>query len=187
MTVPAVPLAQWYLLDADNNIIGVDAGWDRAAKAHGAPGAGSAVVLGQPLFRFISNKPLCRLLAQTFDSVRFSGYPQRLPYRCDSPTHLRQMQMYVQPRPKQQLLVEHLLLHEKPRMAPAHTSDTTRVIKKLVLRCNTCQRISLHGGQWIDPDLTPREPHTLIHSICTDCAGIVTIDTGHRLQSKHGR
>lgn len=133
-----------YRLDADDRIADVDEAWLRFARENGAPQLTRGGVVGRPLRRFVEGAGLWHLWELLFSVVRESGEPITLPFRCDSPTLRRFMQMTVAPAGEGGLELSVRLEREEPGAAASPSGSWVRV-------CSWCKRVLLPDGRWEDP------------------------------------
>ena len=170
---PLPGIAQWYLLDAADRIIAVDPYWDQFALTNNGGGACAARIIGQPLLHFISGDTPRMFMSAVLTGVRLTGKPRQLPYRCDSPTQLRQLEMLIRRLPGDQIRVEHRLLHALPQHS-LHTlrgvSGTVTPRRPPMLRCSQCLLVHRPAFGWTEPDQLPAGRHDFVETICPRCA-----------------
>lgn len=82
----------WIINDADK-IVHVNDDWLAFARENGAPQLSAALVLDQPLWRFILGQETVYLYKQIFDKLRTGRSPVTFSFRCDSPDCRRFMEM----------------------------------------------------------------------------------------------
>lgn len=181
----ADPIASWYEVDADDRLSAVSPDWDLFAQANDGPGALSRRVLGRPLLDFLTGDATRMFIRAVFEATRLTRRARTLPYRCDAPDLLRQLEMTVSPLPRGGLRIEHRLLASEPRRRrlalraqPPHDPRPPRW-----LRCSQCLRLAMPGpgSPWPDRDLVddpldpeasagPVPPLPVRDLVCPDCA-----------------
>lgn len=172
--VPEQANAGWYLLDARDRLVDVCPEWDAVARAGGATtGSLRGGVLGRPLAAFISGDVTRMFLEAAVQAARLTGRARQLPYRCDTPTAQRRMEMTLVPLADGQVRVEHRITDVRPlpalmdmRAAPAGSAPR-------LWRCSMCLRLRPGGRtEWLSPaslaaGAVPLEVH---YAICPRCA-----------------
>jgi hypothetical protein len=180
------PTMTWSI-DREGRIEAVGAGWNRFAEDNGGQGLLPPGILGRGLSDFFGGLEVRALLGELFRRVRHKGEPVTIPFRCDSPSELRQLTLTIQPRPdggidfvsRTQALVE--------RSVPALVLDGSAPRSLLLLSlCAWCKRVevpdwkdldaALEPGSWLEldeamgrlPILEPPVPR-ITHGICPTC------------------
>ncbi len=166
-----------YLLDDENSIIWVDDWWLAFANENGAPELNETSVIGHTIWEFIAGEPTRRLYEELHERVRNSGTPITVPFRCDSPTLQRHMQVTIHRDGKRRLLYESRLLRVEPqprvRMLDMHEPRSNESLTM----CSCCKRSLLEPSGWLDLQnislrLRMFEQQTvpeLRYTICPDC------------------
>jgi hypothetical protein len=83
-----------YKINSQDEIVFVSDDWNAFAADNDGEAVLSPLVLGQPLWRFITDATTRKLYQQVLVRAR-AGHPIQFTYRCDSPTHRRLMEMVV--------------------------------------------------------------------------------------------
>ncbi|BBP44143.1 hypothetical protein [Thiosulfativibrio zosterae] len=164
------------VLDANNMIIEVSDSWDASAKAGNADSRLSAsAVIGQSIDHFISGDSSVMYLDSALKLCRLKKQTLFKPYRCDSPTHKRFMEMELQPLANGQVKISHYLIREEAFGSPLYLKDVTRTssAKEVVVRCSMCNQLKKPGTDtWLPPEefqASQDAPLNVIHSVCPAC------------------
>jgi hypothetical protein len=186
MTASAQPNAESriYLIDQQNRIIHVDSGWDEAARANQASERVTAAsVIGHSILEFIADPMVRELFRLLYERIRSQQKGQTIPFRCDSPTLRRSLELRLEPLPNLAILHESRLLHSEERAAVWLWSTTAERSTALITACSWCKRLQYHDS-WVEAeemirqgDLFNQMPLPQItHGICTSC--LATFDLG---------
>lgn len=180
-SVPQVPMASWYLLDAQDRIIDVSPDWDAAAESgHGTASAFRIGIIGQPLTRFLAGDTTRMFIDSALQAVRLTGRPRALNYRCDTPVQVRQMQMRLVPGSQAEVRVEHVLLQSRPRPAPLRFVTAPATVPAVAgappwLRCSICLWVCTPKGYWEPPEhLQAARPLQVDYTVCPRCQAEMT-------------
>ena len=171
----AVPETCAYELDAAFRIAAVDARWSEFATANDAPELASGQ-LGRPVLQFIADSTTALLYRQLFQRVQNSGNPVTLPFRCDSPTRRRFLNLTIERRDDGGLRLETTVTKIEAR-PPMELLGRRRDSGGVPLRvCGWCKSVEV-GGCWyeveeavrslrlFDRDLLP----PVTHGMCPPC------------------
>jgi len=165
-----------YRIDANDVITDVGRAWTMFARRNGGESLIPETVLGRSLWRFVRGDETVRLYGAICEHVRHGNQPATFPFRCDSPTMNRYMEMTISPAGNGSLLFSsHLTLEERCRQRSAFVCGS-RSAQVLLLRCSMCNRIQVRD-RWLDPTLaistgglfTQSPPFQVAYSICPDC------------------
>jgi len=167
-----------YILDAEDRVAAVDEAWDTFAVAEGAPQLAGGRIIGRPFAASLADAHTRELCALLFQAARQSGRTVVVPFRCDSATVRRFMQLAIEPRPGGELCMSTTLLREEPRPAVALLDETAPRSEDLVRICGWCKRVPLPGGDWVEVEHAMRELGLLerstlprlSHGICPTCS-----------------
>lgn len=178
MTTPSHRIT--YELDAQDRIRSTGADWDRFARANGAPELASRRLLLQPLWRFVAGGEVQHLLRLLFERVRSRNTVIRLPFRCDSPSARRFMELVVRPLPGRSLAVESRLLRTEARRYIPLLERSPRLRYGFLTMCSWCKRIRLVNGEWVEVEraievmdlFTSADLPMISHGICRSCADL---------------
>jgi hypothetical protein len=138
-----------YVLDALDRITFVSPEWLRFAQANEAPELTEARVVGKPIWDFIAGTDSCNFYAAIYHNLRYRGFAITIPFRCDSPTVVRQMSLTLRPLPAGAIECEGILLQAKTR-------EPITILFRWVARsdesipiCSLCRRLSVLG-EWME-------------------------------------
>jgi hypothetical protein len=167
-----------YVLDAEDRVTAVDEAWNAFAVAEGAPQLTRGRIIGRPFAASIADAHTREICGLLFHAARQTGRQMVVPFRCDSPTVRRFMQLTIQPRSGGVLCMSTSLLREEPRPAVALLDDTAPRGEDLVRICGWCKRVPLPGGEWVEVEHAMRELGLLerstlprlSHGICPACS-----------------
>lgn len=170
-----------YCVDAHDVIIAVDPWWLAFAKENGAAELTADCVLGTSLWNYIDGGAVQRIYRDLHERLRASGRSAVLPYRCDSPTVRREMQLKVTPAQDGRLWYESVIVRATPipylRFFDAAVARSDAVLTV----CSQCRRALLEPDGWIDLSAANdrlrtaqrRGPPNLRNSLCPDCSAVV--------------
>ena len=164
-----------YELDAAFRIVAVDARWSEFATANDAPELASGQ-LGRSVLDFIADSTTAQFYRQLFQRVQDTGSPVTLPFRCDSPTRRRFLNLTIERRDDGGLRLNTTVTKIEPR-PPMELLGRRRDSGGDPLRvCGWCKSVDV-GGRWseveeavrslrlFDRDLLP----PVTHGICPPC------------------
>ncbi|MCK6424249.1 MAG: hypothetical protein L6Q75_04070 [Burkholderiaceae bacterium] len=164
----------WYTVDRQDCLCELSGDWDaRLAEGGGAAACRGARILGRPLREFIAGDSTRMYLDAALEATRLTGQPRRLPYRCDTPTLARRMQMCLQPLADGRVRVTHQLLAQQPLPRPLACHAAASAPEPARLRCSLCLRLRTPEGHWLDPvTAAPDVASLAVHyTLCPDCGG----------------
>ncbi len=163
-------------LDLDDRIVFVNEAFDRFARANGAPELAGGAVLDRPLWEFVTGDEVRQLTRVLLARAR-SGHPiERVPYRCDSPTLRRYMQMTFEPLPRDRLAITSFERHIEPRPANPLLRQEPATEGTPLRMCSWCRRVDLGGDYWVEAEeaililklFEADHPPPIAHTICPD-------------------
>ena len=166
-----------YTLDDADTIVAVNGPWDDFARKNEGEQILADKIVGQKLDRFILGDDTRMFVRTMIMSARVLKKTIYRPYRCDSPTLKRFMEMTVHPLPEGQVEVVHRELHSEPithviRIAAGPVGSSTAYVK----RCSLCNRVKVQGI-WSELDnaleterlLVEASSLKVIYGVCPDC------------------
>jgi hypothetical protein len=179
-----------YLLDDEDSIVWVDGWWLAFAKENGAPELNETSVVGHAIWEFITGEPTKRLYEELHERVRNSGTPITVPFRCDSPTLQRHMQVTIHRDGNRRLLYESRLLRVQPQPRVRMLDMHERRSNESLTMCSCCKRSLLEPSDWLDLQnislrLRMFDEQTvpeLQYTVCPDCERLVK-PTNHQQTS----
>lgn len=166
-----------YTLDAADRITYVSPDWLAFAADNEAQHLKEPDVLGSLIWDHVSDAECRQIYQALFAKVRESGKPLTVPFRCDSPTLKRFMQLTIAAVAAKALDLRGELIREEPRPYQALLDPTVGRSDKWITVCSWCKRIQDPSGAWCDVDDAVRELHLLelpkmpniTHGMCREC------------------
>lgn len=138
-----------YRLDAHDRIEWVSDGWLAFALENGATDLTEERVLGRPIWDFIADDELRAAYRRIFAKTRTTGRAWSGPFRCDSPTLRRFMQLEVAWERAQALHLSGILLHVEP-CEPVRLLDAGALCSDArVTMCGICKNLLIEPAGWI--------------------------------------
>lgn len=169
------PVVFW--IDARDEIVRVNEAWTPFALENDAPELAAERVVGQPLWRFITDATTRQLYQDVLRVVR-RGRTARFPLRCDSPEQRRQLEMIVTALPDGAVRFESVMVRAEPRADQPLWRRATPHGAGVVRACGWCKRIEAAQGwveveSWSDALASSGEagPPRVTHGICPGCHG----------------
>jgi hypothetical protein len=160
-----------YWLDGDDTIIGVGSTWDCFAGENDGHEVVAELVVGRSLWDFISGDPTRMWLSSLLTLARLREETISRPYRCDSPTVKRFMNLEITRDPGGVLKLSHHLVRVEAMHTPCTVSPKSSPGKKMLQRCSVCNRFNASQG-WVeaeDLEAPVPWPITVIYAVCGDC------------------
>lgn len=166
----------WIIDDADK-IVQVNDDWLAFAEENSAPQLSAAVVLDQPLWRFIHGRETVYLYKQIFGKVRAGKSPITFPFRCDAPDCRRFMEMKLSLLPGNAIQFLSKILRQEFRQ-PLDILDATRDRSGEFLKiCSWCKKIYIPDRGWGELEdsigaldlFGNRSMPRMTHTICASC------------------
>ena len=173
-TDPAASGIVELLVDRHDVIVALGTGWDDAATEGNAPALQGDALIGRSLYDFIDGDDTVMFVRVMLAGARSRGTVTVRPYRCDSPTHRRWMEMEMQPRGNGEVLIRHRLL--RSALLPSRVAPLSGHGARLPKRCSQCNQLRL-DGVWHEPDAPAVLEHLgkagenfrVIYGICPQC------------------
>jgi len=166
-----------YTIDVAGTIVAVSGGWDDFARGNDGEAIVSKKIVGKKLDQFIHGDETLMFVRTMILSARVLQRPIYRPYRCDSPSLKRFMEMTVQPRPEGDVEVIHRELRCEPIASKIPVAaESTAGYAPYVKRCSLCNRIRAQGV-WSEIDEAAQAkrlpadvaPLKVIYGVCPDC------------------
>ena len=164
-----------FSIDRHDHIVEVNNAWTTFALANDAPELVRGRVLRRSFWDFIADGTTRQLYGDLLLRVR-RGMPVQFPFRCDSPTARRHLEMRLTPGPDDAVQFESVVLASELRVQQPLLDRYVRRGEDFVRMCAWCKRVEL-GGEWADVEkalgqLRIFERHdvpSVTHGICPDC------------------
>jgi hypothetical protein len=149
MTKPS--LAKYrYRVDGNDVLVWVDSWWLAFARENGGPELTKEYVLGRSLWDFIADSGTRELYQQIHQQLRAGRQRVVLPFRCDSPTVNRHMQLTITTEPNGQLSYESVLLRAETHRKLALLDRDQRRSDAFLTVCSCCMTALLEPSGWLD-------------------------------------
>lgn len=178
-----------YCIDADDRLTFVASEWLDLAKENAAANLSHEAVCGQPLFTFISDPETQHLYKILIDKVRQSQDSMVVPFRYDSPSLRRFMELHISPLPDGAVQFEGRLVREEPREKVPLLDPSVERSDEIIVACSWCKRIDA-DEVWLDGAVQPGRPTAdlardvlrLLRELPTGAASIIRYGetAGHR-------
>lgn len=170
-------------VDRNNCIVDIGDGWEEQAKlGHAEIALKRETVISNYLCDFIQDDNTTMYIEATLSLCRVRKETLYRPYRCDSPSHKRFMELELRPLTNNQVQMTHFLLKEEPFQTAIVIDDitkttTNKAASNYYLRCSMCNSVKApQSDEWQEPETIPEEkkPHLkVIHTICEKCKGTI--------------
>ncbi len=188
MTPPPDEPRVVYRVDAADRIVSVNDAWRSFATAN--DGAGLADPLGQSLWQHIGDQGSRDLYSLLFTSVRVSGRSLSYPYRCDSPTLRRLMDMSIEPGDEGSLVFSSRIVSTEPMPHAVMFGQSLPYSLGRVDVCGNCRKVRDRNG-WTDimelfnrgQITAQRNSFTTMYRICPACRTSLRQQANDLLQS----
>lgn len=164
-------------IDADNYIRRLSETWAQVAdEGDAAEQLAVDKVLGQPLRHFITSDTTRMQVEASLKLCRIRQQVLFRPYRCDTPTHMRFMELQLTPMAEHAVEMTHFLLRTEPFDTPVYLKEISHTRRKpagACLRCSFCNRLKpLEQSEWVAPQTlnqSYQNPLKVIHTVCPEC------------------
>ena len=176
--MPKLQTIYRYCLDKADVIVSVDYWWLAFAQENNAPELIEPAVVGKTVWEFISDEPTRTLYKEIHAHVRSSGNTVIVPFRCDSPTLQRYMQLSIGNHQEGQLLCESSLIRAVPQRRLAVLDSREKRSNDVLTMCSFCKRSLIEPSAWLEMEdialkLRMYEAQTvpeLRYTVCPECA-----------------
>ncbi len=173
------PIYRYRIDDADV-VVDVDRWWLAFARENNAVELDESAVVGRRIWDFISDEPTQSVYREIHDHVRSTGTPVTVPFRCDSPTLQRHMQLTISREPDGKLLYESMLVRVVPQRRLAALDRGEKRSEAFLTMCSFCKRSLIEPSGWLELEnislkLRMYERQTvpeLRYTVCPECAKI---------------
>lgn len=166
-----------YHIDATDRITFVDDAWSKFARENQAPELDSSRVVGKEIWSFIAGPTVQAIYQAMFDHVRVRKTELVVPFRCDSPGIVRQMELVMRPRGRGGIEFEGRMLSTGPTHNVVLFDRHVRRTRRTIRICSFCRRVA-PLGRWLEASdavsryeiLSGEAQPTLSEQICASCA-----------------
>jgi hypothetical protein len=176
-----------YRIDINDTIVSVSDNWYTFADANAWGGSlRPEDVVGHRLWDFIQDSETQYLYQELFRRVR-GGIPSRtIPFRCDSPSERRYLELLVEALSDGHIELTSKILRTEPR-SPVRLLDVdTSRSTNFVIVCSMCKRIKVSPGQWAEIEeglarlrvFEADEMLQLTHGLCHPCYDAAVAELG---------
>src|SRR6056297_1489890 len=148
--VASIPQIYRYRLDRSDVIDFVDSWWLAFATENGADELNETFVVGRPIWDFIGDEPTRSLYREVYQHVRSTGQPIDIPFRCDSPTLRRYMQLTVRREKDDRLLLESKMIRTASQQGLRVLSRSARRSSSFLTMCSFCKRSLIEPAGWLE-------------------------------------
>lgn len=175
--VTALDQVYQYRVDSKDRITWVSPRWLAFAQENGAPELTEQRVVGRSLWEYVDGDATRAVYEKLHRQVRQQGEPVVVPFRCDSPSLRREMQLTIRSEHEGLLLYESAIVMSAP-CSPVNVLDLSlpRSLSFLTM-CSCCKRVLIEPDGWLeisDASVrlkvldTPRPPQ-LAYDVCPAC------------------
>ncbi len=160
-----------YRIDARDYVASVETDW---LNFNGHPSRHRPPI---SIWDYISGYEVRHLFKMMFDTARGEHREVSVPFRCDTPTARRFMELKIEPLDKGGLSITGELIHKEIRDSVDLLADVERDPERYLEICSWCKRVDLGGDDWVEVEdavrkldlLSDTSMPTLTHGICFDC------------------
>ncbi len=167
-----------YRINNIDTIISVSDNWSIFADANAWGGSlRPEDVVGLKLWDFIQDRETRHLYQELFKRVRGGILLRTIPFRCDSPSERRYLELLIVALPDNQIEITSKILRTEPH-SPINLlkADTPRSMD-IVKICSMCKKIKVSPEQWAEIEeglahlrlFEADEMPQLSHGLCQSC------------------
>jgi len=168
-------------IDGADKIVYVNDDWLAFAQENSAPQLSAALVLNQPLWRFIQGQETIYLYRQILSKVRAGKTPVEFPFRCDSPDCRRYMEMKLSILSGNAVQFLARILRQQYRQPLELLGASQDRSGEYLTICSWCKKIFITGRRWREIEeaigiLDLFGNHSMpkvTHTICDSCYDLV--------------
>lgn len=166
-----------YLISHDGTVVAVHGEWNTFASENDAAELTAASSVGHALDEFMNGAETRLIYRAIVDRVTETAVPVHFPFRCDSPSHRRHMEMEVEQADPELIHFRSRIVREEERPVQLLLSSTVERSNELLVMCSWCKRAKTEGDLWVEVEdylefsglmeatVLPR----LSHGACPDC------------------
>ena len=166
-----------YRIDRNGLLTALNPQWDRFAADNGCPDLAARKIRGRLLWSCIDDPETRHAHHTLLERARARGGITGLPFRCDSPTLRRYMEMDIMPLEDggAEYRCRALRSETRARMALIGPSEATS--GQLMRMCSWCKRVDLGENNWVEIEdavaplglLLQKQFPRITHTICAAC------------------
>ncbi len=166
-----------YRLNAQDIIAEVSPAFLAFARQNQAPALTRSALVGAPIWTFVAGLSTRAIYAAAFERVRATQRAISFPFRCDSPTCRRFMELTIAPASSNGLDLSAVLLRTEHRRAVPLLDPNVARSGSVLEACSFCKSIRVDEAIWLQVEDaiahlglfdSPQLP-TLSHSVCPAC------------------
>jgi hypothetical protein len=167
-----------YRVDDTDTITSVSDNWGDFAEGNAWSGfLRPDDVVGRTLWDFIQDRETRHLYQELFKRAR-AGVPSRsIPFRCDSPSERRYLELLIVSLPDHQIEITSKILRTEPHSPMNLLKADTPRSKDYVTICSMCKKLKLAPEQWAEIEdglvhlrlFEADEMPQLTHGLCQSC------------------
>jgi hypothetical protein len=166
-----------YRLDSEDRIVSVGAEWLAFARANAGAELEPGAVLGRRLWDFIADRETRHLYGLIFATARLERRNVTIPFRCDSPTSRRYMELAIEPLADDALDLSSMTIREEPRSYVALLDPSVPRSDDLLVICSWCKQVLVPRTGWVEVEIAIRrldlfasaQLPNLSHGMCSAC------------------
>lgn len=165
-----------YQVDSADLLQSVDAAWLTFAQENLAAEMVKPKILGKPIWSFFSGYQVEEIYGSLFRRVRSNQKKIALPFRCDSPTERRMMELRLSPLEQGGINLESAILHSERRRAVQLFELCVPRSHEFVVVCSWCKKVRV-AESWLEVEVAVERlglfhvaafPQ-LSHGVCKPC------------------
>jgi len=166
-----------YLIDKNDIILEVNQEWNDFVKANQIEDIDATKIVGQSLWKYISHTGVLLLYEMVLKRARETQKKIILPFRCDSPSLRRFMQIEITPLQNDEIAFETQLLRSQSRAAILFSEYNEKSNAPLLHICSWCNHFKVSENEWVEIEegikkfnLFSLDPLPMItHDLCKFC------------------
>lgn len=172
-----------YELDESDTIVNVSSNWAEFATDNGVENERQKFV-GANIWDFIQDLETQHLYKLLYRKARKGLTIPPIPFRCDSPTKKRFLELNIQKIRGDHLLIKSTIIKEEERIPVKLLDVEAGRSSELVKMCSMCKKVETSKGEWEEVEQyvikqkyfeKARIPN-LSHGLCKNCYDIAKSD-----------
>ena len=176
-----------YRIDSTDTIVSVSENWSTFADANAWGGfLRPEDVVGHKLWDFIQDSETQYLYREVFRRVRGGISSRTIPFRCDSPSERRYLELHIVALPDEQIEITSNILRTVPRSPISLLKADTSISTDFVTVCSMCKKIKVSPRQWTEIEealadlrlFEVDEMPQLTHGLCHSCFQVAMEELG---------